>query len=145
MFKQIFFKKCKQLIPRTKLQPEFSVMEDQWNQTRMFILGNFDHFVLNIVQNVKFLWLKKDKKNVLKNQWILKLLKNDEFSTIMGLTVALWSDLKNCCQSNTLETSYYQTLQTFEMRICREIIHRVNIHFPLKIGIKMTVSAENCG
>ena len=37
---------------------------------------------------------KKRKKNVLKNQWILKLLKNDEFSTIVGLTVALWSDSK---------------------------------------------------
>ena len=38
------------------------MIEDKWNETRMFILGNFDHFVLNTVQNVKFLLLKKEEK-----------------------------------------------------------------------------------
>lgn len=41
----------------------------------MNIFGNFDHFTSSIVQNVKFLWLKK-KNMMLKNEFILKLRKN---------------------------------------------------------------------
>ena len=57
------------------------------NPTGMDIFGNFDHFVSNIVQNVKFLRLKK-KKNVAKIL-NLKIVQECWFSTILGLTAAI--------------------------------------------------------
>ena len=39
---------------------------------------------------------KKKKNNVIKNNQILKLLKNNDFSTIIRLTVAICKDSKKC-------------------------------------------------
>ena len=77
----------------------------------MDIFGNFHHLVSNIVQNVKFLQLKKKKKLELKNNYILQLLKNNKSSTILGLTVAI------SCNSKSVET--------LDQKISRKVLHRV--------------------
>ena len=55
----------------------------------MDIFGNFDHSFSNIVQNVNFLQLKKKNLSIKNNSFKIVDLKHYEFSSILGLTVAI--------------------------------------------------------